>query len=148
MSKEIIRTELGAKLRKLRKERGLTLEQVGEALGIKPNTYGKYEREIAPKQETLIKIAEFFDVSIDYLVGKEEKAPKKSGSVYTETEGSTEGLTARNHNSYQVVDDDLGRLSEMEILIIKKYRAVSDKDKSEIAKYIKKKKDEKKQAVI
>lgn len=32
----------------------------------------------APKQELLVRIAEFFDVSTDYLLGK-EKAPTESG---------------------------------------------------------------------
>lgn len=59
------------KIRELRKERGMTQKEVAERLGIGGSTMTMYEtgrRE--PNMETLIKIADFFDVSTDYLLGK------------------------------------------------------------------------------
>ena len=134
MEKEIYRTELGIKLKSLRNERNLTLKQVSEALGIKLNTYGKYERNINPKREMLIKIAEFFGVSLDYLMGREEAS--KDDYTQDEADRSAERLIVSNKDDYQVVEDDLGSLSETEIMLIKIYRGVSDEDKFSIAQYI------------
>ena len=134
MEKEIYRTELGIKLKRLRNERNLTLKQVSEALGIKLNTYGKYERNINPKREMLIKIAEFFGVSLDYLMGREEAS--KDDYAQDEADRSAERLIVSNKDDYQVVEDDLGSLSETEIMLIKIFRDASDEDKFSIAQYI------------
>lgn len=56
-------------LTKKRHERGLTLRQAANALGLKYQTYCNYEygnRE--PKQETLKKIATFFECTVDELL--------------------------------------------------------------------------------
>ena len=137
MKKEIKRTELGKKLKRLRDDRDLTIEQVAEALGMKLNTYGKYERNINPKRETLVKIAEFFDVSLDYLMGKEDKAPKKD---FTEAENRSGELRLKNYDIYKVVDDDPGNLTEEEMLFLQTFRTLSDEDRIEVAKYMKSKK--------
>lgn len=58
------------RLRELREERGLNMSQVARAVGLKYTTYISYEKgEREPNSEWLIKLAQFFDVSIDYLIG-------------------------------------------------------------------------------
>lgn len=62
------------RLKKLREERGLTQKQVAEALEMNPRTYSSYENnEREPNSEILLLIADLFDVSIDYLVGYDER---------------------------------------------------------------------------
>ena len=58
-------------LKSLRQEKGYSqLEMAGE-LGIPQSTYQQYEAGInEPKFSTLIQIADYFDVSIDYLIGR------------------------------------------------------------------------------
>lgn len=59
------------KLRKLRIEKKLTIKALADELGIKESTLSKYERaEREPNIETLTLLADYFNVSIDYLVGK------------------------------------------------------------------------------
>ena len=142
MKKEIKRTELGKKIKRLRDDRDLTIEQVAEALGIKLNTYGTYERNINPKRETLVKIAEFFDVSLDYLMGKEDKTPKKDFS-FEEAENHNDGLTLSNYDGYQVAEGDFGKLTEEEIVFLQTLRSLSEEDKIELARYLKNKRDNK-----
>lgn len=66
----------GDRLRKLRKERDITQAQLGETIGVVPSAIGKYERmaDAAPSVDALIKIADYFDVSIDYLLRGEASA--------------------------------------------------------------------------
>lgn len=61
-------------LQKLRKQKNLTQEDISDILGIKLSTYQKYERDaISPPYDTLIKIADFYGVTTDYLLGREEE---------------------------------------------------------------------------
>ena len=60
-------------LRKVRKNdaRKLTQQDVAEWLGIERSTYGKYEQgNSEPTFDTLCKLAEFFSVSVEYLMGR------------------------------------------------------------------------------
>lgn len=58
------------KLRVLRKERKLTQKELSDLLGLSINSYSQYELgNTEPKYDNLIKLADFFCVSIDYLVG-------------------------------------------------------------------------------
>jgi len=58
-------------LAQLREELGLTRKEVAEKLNIDQTTYGKYElSKRQPDYDTLQKIASFFNVSVDYLLGR------------------------------------------------------------------------------
>lgn len=62
------------RIAELRKEHGLTLKQMGDELGIRDNTLSQYETEQRqPKLQTLITIANYFDVSLDYLLKNTDK---------------------------------------------------------------------------
>ena len=57
----------------LRKRNNLTQKAVATELGITQPSYIRYENGTAePTQETLVKIADLFDVSIDFLLGRKE----------------------------------------------------------------------------
>ena len=50
---------------------GLTQQQVADAVGIHLRAYQRYEYNTRkPSFEALLAIADFFDVSLDYLVGR------------------------------------------------------------------------------
>lgn len=58
-------------IRKLRKERGLSIRKLSKLTGLAPDTISKYEREDRhPKIENWQKLADYFGVSVEYLQGK------------------------------------------------------------------------------
>lgn len=62
------------RIRELRKEKGLTQLQFCQKLNITQSTLSGWECERwQPDNETLIKLANYFDVSIDYLLGRVDK---------------------------------------------------------------------------
>lgn len=62
------------RLRHYRKRKRLTQEQLAKELGIKRSTYAKYETgENKPDYNTLKKIADFFEISTDELLGRSFK---------------------------------------------------------------------------
>ena len=69
------------KLKELRKRHKITQENLANIIGVERSSIGKYESSTTiPSNETLIKIANYFNVSTDYLLGnKEEPKNKKIG---------------------------------------------------------------------
>lgn len=65
------------RIRRLRMSRGITQKEMATVLGMTPNAYQKYEYgEREPNMATLVALADFFDVSLDYLVGRSDN-PKR-----------------------------------------------------------------------
>ena len=61
------------KLRKLRKERKLTQVELQMRTGIEQSLLSKFENgERVPPTETLITLADFYNVSIDYILCRTE----------------------------------------------------------------------------
>ena len=67
MKTEMLKFE---RIRNLREERDLTQQKVADYLHVKQNTYFQYEIGVLNYPvEVLIKLAVFYDVSMDYLLG-------------------------------------------------------------------------------
>jgi len=68
-------------IRNLRIDKGYTQAQVAEYLGVKQNTYSQYEIGVLNYPiDAVIKLADLYNVSVDYLVGRtnvKEPYPKK-----------------------------------------------------------------------
>lgn len=61
------------RLSQLRKQRGLTQKQVYEAVKMSAIGYQRYEYgDREPAYQKLIALADYFDVSLDYLVGRSD----------------------------------------------------------------------------
>ena len=76
-------SEFGERLRKLRREADVTQKQLADVLDVEQSAVGKYERlpDAYPSVKALIKIADFFQVSIDYLLRGTEPASLKENHV-------------------------------------------------------------------
>lgn len=65
--------KIGERLKELRKSKGWTQVQVATKMGLTDSVISFYERqERAPSPEVLIKFAELYGVSTDYLLGVEK----------------------------------------------------------------------------
>ena len=63
--------QLGKKLKELRRSEMLTQCQLSEKLEISRVNYTRYETDVSrPDYETLIKIADFYDISLDELFNR------------------------------------------------------------------------------
>lgn len=60
------------RIQELSKERGLSVRELGRKLDIGETTIYKWKTQ-TPKLDVLEKVADYFDVSVDYLVGKTDK---------------------------------------------------------------------------
>ena len=61
------------RIKQLRKEKSLKQQQLADQFSVKLRTYQGYEYgESYPDVAKLVAIADFFDVSLDYLMGRSE----------------------------------------------------------------------------
>ncbi len=68
------KTPFGARFKLLRKESNLKLEDIATQLGLDISSIHRYENnKREPEFIILVKIANFFDVTTDYLLGRTEK---------------------------------------------------------------------------
>ena len=73
---------LAENIRAFRKERSLTQEQLSEALGVTAGAVYKWEAKLSiPELELIIQMADFFDISVDVLLGYEIKDNRLEATV-------------------------------------------------------------------
>lgn len=85
---------IGQRLKQLRDEKGLKQADIAEVLGVSRTTYTQYETEKSePDLATVTRLAEFFNTSVDYLLGNtnvrtpiETIAAHHDGEDWTEDE--------------------------------------------------------------
>ena len=60
------------RIRELRKKRCMTMKELGAVVGLAESTISQYETgKREPDNETLLRLGEFFNTSVDYLLGRE-----------------------------------------------------------------------------
>lgn len=63
------------RIRELRKNRCMTMKELGAIVGLAESTISQYETgKREPDNETLLRLGEFFNTSVDYLLGRETVA--------------------------------------------------------------------------
>ena len=65
--------EFGNILKNLRIERGISQRKLGQAFGVANQTISTWETGVRePDLDTLVKLAQYFNVSVGFLLGVEE----------------------------------------------------------------------------
>jgi transcriptional regulator with XRE-family HTH domain len=97
---------LGERIRELRKERGWSQGELGTSIGADAQQVSRYENgRITPSAEVIVKIAETFDVSLDYLLV--ESSARRPLHV------ADEGLVSRLGDLRDLSEEDRGVLFHM-----------------------------------
>ena len=85
---------LAERLKELRKEAHLTQVELARRLVIGQSSYADWERgKKNPTQENLIKIAQFFDISLDYLLGNVDENEDGLDNIELLFRMNSKGLT-------------------------------------------------------
>lgn len=63
------------RLKALREAKGLKQKQIADILNINQGNYSRYEKgTLTPTTETLIALSDYYNVSIDYILGLDKSA--------------------------------------------------------------------------
>ena len=96
-------------LKNLRTSKGLSQAELSKILGVAQQTVGKWERDIAyPNIDTMKKIAKFFNVTTDYLLGNDVPV-----SVKTNTDQQQQGSAILLRAQEKLPDEKLKELENM-----------------------------------
>ncbi|MGD9901716.1 MAG: helix-turn-helix domain-containing protein [Spirochaetales bacterium] len=64
---------IGKRLKELRQEKNISQKEIADAIGVDISSISYWENEIyEPKASYIFKLAKFFDVTSDYLLGLED----------------------------------------------------------------------------
>jgi len=99
--------EIANKLLQLRKEKGLSQEQLAQKLGISRQAISKWERaEASPDTDNLIELAKLYDISLDELLLHEptskEKAPENEDKDEEYVHVGFDGVHVKEHKGDEV----------------------------------------------
>lgn len=118
------------RLKELRKERRLTQTQVGNYLGITVSAYGNYELgQREPSIDMLLKLADYFGVTVDYLLGRDANTvtsiePLKTKNIPALSEEDEDML-----NQYLELSEDSKRAVRYTVDMYERSEAQSNKTK-------------------
>ncbi|NKC13650.1 MAG: helix-turn-helix domain-containing protein [Gammaproteobacteria bacterium] len=104
-------TAVGEKIRKLRKERGYTLDQLAELTGSSKSYIWEIENKAPPRPsaDKLSKIANALDVTIEYLMddsGAIDQEDAADAAFFRKYKQLSEGDRARLRKMIDLWDDD------------------------------------------
>lgn len=88
------------RLRQLMDEQGLSHQAFGSYLGVARQSVGNYcDGSVSPSPDTLIKVANYFSVSVDYLLGRTDvRTPELDVQIASKITGLSENAIAVLHD--------------------------------------------------
>jgi len=101
----------GERLKLLRKKKKLSQQALSDRIGLNRATYARYEtNDNQPDYDTLQKLADFFDVKIDYLLGRTNDTSPSNNNFMMVRESGAEYKT---REELLLTSQDLNILEEM-----------------------------------
>lgn len=101
---------LGLRIKELRKEKGLRQSELATTLHVSQQAVGSWETgRTVPGADTLNVLADYFNVTTDYLLGRPEQKQKKTDKLTVE-----EALShVMSYDGKKIHEDDIGPLTEI-----------------------------------
>ncbi|WP_039653781.1 helix-turn-helix domain-containing protein [Clostridium tyrobutyricum] len=126
----------GKRLKQLREEKGITQEELGKIVNLSKANISKYEKNtIEANNDTLTMFADFFNVSIDYLLGRTDikngitSADKISESVNDDPELSEFWDTLKDREDLKLLFKQTKEMSPNDIKkVVRIIKAIEDEE--------------------
>ena len=124
----------GERLKKLRKDHDITQAALAAEIGVVPSAVGKYEKlpNAFPSVEALVKIADYFNVSLDYLLRGIENTP----SIRNDISGSLMNSPfIQANNGGVVVNGGASSIPPEAVELARIYISLSGRDRLKLIGY-------------
>ena len=101
-----IKEVFNVRIKELRKQKNISQTELGNILGVTRSTICQYEQgRRQPDNASLVKIADFFEVTVDYLLGREERIPTLSNTTEYESEEEKQLLSLITQMTHEEVEE-------------------------------------------
>ena len=98
---------IAKKLKELREKKGMSQAELANILDVAQQTVASWEREkSSPNYELLLKLADFFRVSTDYLLGKEDSPMESMKRILLAPSDGKPNLTKEMLDDYASLSAD------------------------------------------
>ncbi len=126
--------DFGERLRKLRLSKDLSQGELAAQLGVVPSSVGKYERvdNSFPSVEVLIKISDFFEVTLDYLLKGTETVPFVENNISGQLSNSS--FIQANHGGV-VINGENRVLSPEAMELLRIYETLGGRDRLKLLNF-------------
>lgn len=126
--------DFGERLRKLRIGKDISQADLAKQLGVVPSSVGKYERvdNSFPSVEVLIKISDFFNVTIDYLLKGTETVPSVENNISGQLSNSP--FIQANHGG-MVINGENRTLSPEIVELLRIYETLGGRDRLKLLNF-------------
>lgn len=126
--------EIKDRIVSLRNEKNITQSQLAEELNISPSAIGMYEQgRRKPSYELLEEICDYFNVDMDYLMGRSDIKNRYQAGLKYEWEDKKE----ENNIFSQLTEEELVKLEKFKnmstVMFMNEGNDISDKDKETLA---------------
>lgn len=120
---------MGAIIKQLRLQKGLTQEELGKVIGVQKSAIRKYESGMVQniKRSSIKKLADFFGVSPSYLLGYED-----SSTTITNNNGI---IGDQNHGNTIIVETSSESVGEIEVELLALCKKMSMQQKAKLLTY-------------
>lgn len=117
------------RLKELRENKKITQAELGKALSISTSTIGMYEQgRRNPDPDMLCKIADYFNITVDDLLGRKSKLITPDSSISTEIE---------NRDIVKILDNLISDLNKKDIVFYNGDDELSDEPRQLILQSLK-----------
>ena len=101
--------KIGTKIKELRKRDGVTQERLAEIIGVTSQAVSKWESEVGyPDIEYIIPIADFFDVTLDYLFDRVTGEKLRKIEEYRDIVKKIQNIQDASHHLLNLINEILG----------------------------------------
>ncbi len=128
------------RLKLLCEEKGIKLTNLIQELGMSSGNMNKWKNGVIPKGNTLSKLADYFNVSVDYLIGKtdEQMNTHHSNNINSSFVQSNSSVTLGSvsvGSTFNSNSNDIS-LSKEEIGILEVYRSLDIRDRAKFMNFV------------
>lgn len=109
---------------------------LGKELGVSSASLTKWKNGAIPGAETLIKIADRFNVSVDYLLGRAEHTNCSGNSGSVINSGSNNNIQNGNNNNMSTCSEKQSTIDLNNMVVARTYNELTEKDKLAVQMYI------------
>ncbi|EOY7170439.1 helix-turn-helix domain-containing protein [Clostridioides difficile] len=137
---------ISEKLKYLRDLKKLTQKEVANSIGVTTSAYGFYEQgKRTPSPELIVKLAEYFNVTTDYLLGHTKTSYSVNANI-----PEVPSIICEDNSNYDIIDEekDIESLEDMNKLlkntdcnnevkeVLRKYMQLNEFDRKAIERMI------------